>query len=71
MKTLYKYIHFAKAADKPKTSVWACFNTSSGTSLGLVQWYAPWRQYCFFPEPNRVFNIGCMDDINHFIGQLK
>jgi hypothetical protein len=71
MKTQYKYINFVKIADKPKTSVFACINNRSGEPLGTVQWYAPWRQYCFFPANECVFNVGCMDDIKDFIGQLK
>ena len=43
---------------------------SRNEALGGVQWYGPWRQYCFFPEIDTVFNIGCLNDINHFIGQL-
>jgi hypothetical protein len=71
MKTEYKYIYFVKLTERPKTSVYACMNSRSGTAIGLVRWYGPWRQYCFFPEPNCVFNVGCMDDIKDFIGQLR
>lgn len=71
MITDYKYIYFIKFADKPKTFVWFCYSKSSNDLLGEVKWYGPWRQYCFFPEPNTVFNVTCFDHINNFIGQLR
>lgn len=71
MLTEYKYIHFVKISQKAKTSVWACCNNHSHAELGQIKWYGPWRQYCFFPEMDCVFNVSCMNDINHFIGQLR
>ena len=71
MKTHYKFIYFIKVEDKPKTSVWHCLSQSTNDLLGEVKWYGSWRQYCFFPEPTTVFNVGCLEDINDFIGQLK
>ena len=69
MKTQYKFIYFIKVEDKPKTSVWDCISDSDW--LGQVKWYAPWRQYCFYPVPETIFNVGCFKDINDFIGQLE
>lgn len=66
----YKYIYFVKVEDKPKTSVWHCRNQKSKRIVGVVKWYGPWRQYCFFPEGDVVFNVDCLANINHFIGQL-
>jgi hypothetical protein len=71
VKTEYEFIHFKKVEDKPKTSVWACMNTENRSVLGHVKWYGPWRQYCFFPEAFVVFHNGCLQDICHFIQQLK
>lgn len=72
MKTRYEYIHFVKIEDKPKTSVWRCQNNKSNHELGLIMWYAPWRQYVFEPAvAYAVFNDACLDDISHFLGQLR
>jgi len=71
MKVAYKYIYFIKIENKPKTSVWHCLSQSSHAVLGVVKWYGPWRQYCFFPEPDTIFNVGCHKDIDDFIGQLR
>lgn len=68
----YKYIHFVEVKKKPKTSVWECRNNSSGDCLGIVKWYGPWRQYCFFPTPidGLVFNAACLKNICHFIAEV-
>jgi len=70
-KTQFEFIHFDKIEDKPKTSVWNCVNNKSGTSLGIIKWYAQWRQYCFFPSEQTIFSLGCLKDITTFIEQLK
>jgi len=71
MKTEYRYIYFIKVDDKAKTSVWHCLNKKSHILLGIVQWFGPWSQYCFLPEPKTVFNVGCHKDIDDFIDQLS
>ena len=79
MKTKYKFIHFVKITDKPKTFVWSC-RTQGGSNLidhqefelGKVQWYPIWRQYCFFTTGiDAVYSVGCLEDINDFIKQLS
>ena len=29
-------------------------------------WYASWRQYVFYPNPDTIFNKGCLRDIARF-----
>lgn len=45
-------------------------NRRSMGLLGQIVWYTPWRQFCFFPEPNTVFNDSCMNDIISFMHEL-
>ena len=72
MKTKYKFIHFIKIEDKTKTSVWDCKSNRTNFLLGVIKWYLPWRQYCFYTMgADVVFNVGCLEDINDFIRQLK
>ncbi len=71
VKTRYEYLHFEKVADKPKTSVWSCRTNRNNDELGTIKWYGPWRQYCYFPTVQAVYNTGCLNDINDFISQLK
>lgn len=66
----YDYIYLAEVPGKTKTSVWECRNNRSDDILGHVRWYAPWRQYCFYPNTETVFNKGCMNDICRFIDRL-
>ncbi len=70
-KTKYKFIHFVEIKRNPKTEVYSCLNNSSGDELGIVKWYPAWRQYCFFSAFDIVFNAGCLDDITHFMDQMK
>ena len=73
LQTKYKHIHFVHVMDKTTTSEWTCNNNSTGDLLGTVKWYSNWRQYVFIPiflVPT-VFSVSCLEDINHFIGQLE
>ena len=70
MSTRYKYIVFVDVpAMHLKTFIWSCRNAGSDTEIGRVQWYARWRQYCFFPSDDCVFSAGCLADIQDFIKQ--
>lgn len=62
-----KYMEFDKIGDTGKTEIWNILSKSSGFILGKISWYGPWRQYCFLPSPNSVFNNSCMSDIQKFI----
>jgi len=65
-----KYMEFFKAGFTGKTEFYDVLSKSSGFILGHIRWYPAWRQYCFMPSPNCVFNVGCMGDISKFIGEL-
>jgi len=67
LKTEYEYIKFELVEKKPATNVWWCVNKKSDSWIGTVRWYGPWRQYCFFPEMNTVFSVGCMKDVANFV----
>jgi len=71
VETQYKFIHFLKKEEKPKTSVWYCCNNKSDNILGEVKWYSRWRQYCYFSTVPAIYSIGCLEDINNFIQQLN
>lgn len=67
----YQFLHFVLVGKKAKTEVWSCRNNKTGDQLGVVEWYAPWRQYCFFPTVQAVYSAGCLEDIAAFIKYLK
>lgn len=53
-----------------KTNVVSVTNIKSGTEIGKIAWYSPWRQYCFLPKGNTVWNIQCMRDVLFVINKL-
>ena len=65
-----EYMEFFKAGHTGKTEIYDVLSKSSGGVLGHIKWYPAWRQYCFFPSPQCVFNNGCMSDIIGFIKGL-
>ncbi len=64
------YLEFELVEKKPKTDVYSVNSISSGFKLGTIKWFGSWRQYCFFPNGETVFNQGCMKDIQDFMGNL-
>lgn len=69
METVYAYIAIVEEESSGKTKRYTVKNLKSGKNIGAIQWYAPWRQFCFFPIEGTVFSSGCMKDIVHFIGK--
>ena len=71
MKTIYKHIFFEEISLPRKTKTFVVRNKAINSLLGTVKWYAPWRQYCFFPTPSDlVFSATCLADIQDFIREL-
>src|SRR4030042_2753583 len=64
-----KYFSSVWYESKPSTGVWLLYSKSA-EGLGFIKWYAPWRQYCFFPEPETIWSKGCLKEINKYITQL-
>lgn len=64
-----KYLEYFKAGHTGKTDVYDILSKSSGAVLGHIKWYGPWRQYCFFPSLQTVFNPDCLNHINGFISE--
>ena len=63
-----EYMVFTSVRTKStKTGKWRVENRNSGALLGIIKWHGAWRQYCFFPEADCIFNKGCLEDINEFI----
>lgn len=55
-----KYIIIKLMRKKPKTNVYEIINISSQTRIGVIKWYSRWRQYCFFPNQDTIWNSDCM-----------
>jgi hypothetical protein len=71
MKTDYEYIRFVEIPHEVRrTRIFDCYNKRSMDVLGMVFWYAAWRQYCFQPRAHTIYSAGCLADITNFIGYL-
>ena len=64
------YVRFEVVHELPKTNVYAVVSRSSTDGLGFIKWYAPWRQYCFFPHSETVWAKNCLNEVNIFIEEL-
>lgn len=64
------YIRFETYAKKLKTKVYGVVNIKSGFRIGIIKWYSAWRQYCFYPDEETIFNTECMQYIIDFIKEL-
>ena len=61
-----KYISFSKA-EKQNPSSWVyTVQSNDGIPLGLIKWYAQWRQYGFYPEAGTVYEKICLTEIAEF-----
>jgi len=65
-----EYLLFEEHPTKNKTKFITVVNKNSEDIIGEIKWYAPWRQYCFFPEFDTVWNTKCLDDVNDLIKKL-
>ena len=66
-----KYLEFKEIViAKRKTKTCSVISKSSREELGRIAWYGPWRQYCFFPDGDTVWNLECLKDIRRVIQKL-
>jgi hypothetical protein len=75
MTTKYKHIEFNEQKlnkNGREVTIWLCRNHQDGVILGWVEHHKPWKQYVFAPrDGTMIFSVSCLQDIIHFIGQLK
>ena len=70
MKSTYKHIHFIPATQKLDKDGYICRNTR-GEVLGYVYWFEEWDQYCYYDAVYGIYSQSCLEDIAHFLSQLK
>ena len=61
------YLTFYLEERKPKTNVYVVINRLMGCNIGVIKWYRPWRQYCFFPSESTVLHKDCLIEISEFL----
>lgn len=57
------------AAPKRKTKIFD-IRIHNGARVGVVKWFARWRRYNFFPDPDTSFDALCMRDLASFCERL-
>lgn len=62
-----KYIEFQEKAPNKKTRRWWVVNYRTQVIVGEVKWHGAWRKYCFFPEPNTLYDWDCLEMIGKFM----
>ena len=67
--TKFRYVHFVRLDFKSKTMVWACRDNLNEDQIGIVRWYPPWDQYCYFPSSAAlsILSQKTLDDISKFL----
>jgi len=65
-----KYIDVVLIDQKSKTAVLEVINIKSNQALGIIKWYPPWRQYCFFPNQTTIWSNGCLSEVIEIIKGL-
>lgn len=57
---------------KRKTPIYKLFSMSDhDIKLGEIKWFGAWRQYCFYPEGNTIFDRKCLTYINNFLEEVN
>ena len=64
------YIDCLCSSKSGKTKIYQVM-ADTGQHLGDIKWYASWRKYAFFPEPNTLYEQDCLRDIANFLEEIK
>jgi len=67
----YMEAHLQEQEPGAKTQKWAIRSKSDESMLGVIKWFRPWRQYCFFVMDVAVFSAGCFKDLTSFLEELN
>ena len=69
----YKYITIDNRTLEmfEKHPIYRIYNNKSGSELGFICWYKPWKQYVFSSQPECVFNNSCIRNILSFMEYLR
>lgn len=72
MQTKFTYIEFIKIGEVSRAvPIFRCQNIKNKDDLGMVQFYAPWKQFCYYPINDIVLNETCINDISFFVSQCN
>lgn len=61
-----EYIRFVEQLFQPtnrKTKIYEVRSITTDVVLGEIKWFGRWRQFCFYPRENTIFNRDCLQKI--------
>jgi hypothetical protein len=64
------YLLFRQPYSKTKTKVVWVINIHHNETIGIIKWYSGWRQYCFFPMKDTIWNTDCLNAVTEMIKTL-
>ena len=68
IKVYSEYLEFVELPNEgKKTKKFQVCSKKHFYPLGEIRFYSNWRQYCFYPYQDTVFNRTCLKDIQDFI----
>jgi hypothetical protein len=65
MKTIgeTEYLRFIDKEVKLKTKIIGIVNIHHDEEIGEIKWFGKWRQYCFYPSDNTIWNRNYLEDV--------
>ena len=67
-----EYLKFVEADSSwRKTRIVEVCTVSSNVCLGVIQWHSTWRQYCFWPEAQTLYNTDCLSEISKEVFKMN
>ena len=65
-----QYLKFFVGEGQGKTKTIYILNIHHDELIGRIKWFSRWRQYCFYPHNDTIWNAVCLNDVNAVIKQL-
>ena len=62
-----EYIEIIFREKPKKTKIYEVMSKGGAGALGLIKWFGPWRQYCFFPYQGSIWNKDCLKFVEEFL----
>lgn len=62
-----EYLKFIVVPQRSKTKIIDIINIRHDEVIGEIKWFGRWRQYCFYPNDNTIWNKTCLDDVQEVI----
>ena len=65
-----RYLQFVEKPSNGKMKIIDIVNINHQKVIGQIKWFGRWRQYCFFPCEETVWNKTYMEDVYEVMNDL-